>query len=62
MAAFAHHQATGQPITTDGLAAHLDIPPTLAGSLLHALDGTGIPGTSPSVTAVNGTPIAGSRP
>jgi hypothetical protein len=63
MAAFAHHQATGQPITTDGLAAHLDIPHPLAGSLLHALDGTGIPGTTPpSVTAVNGTPIAGSRP
>jgi hypothetical protein len=62
MAVFAHHQATGQPITTDGLAAHLDIPPTLAGSLLHALDGTGIPGTTPSVTAINGTPIAGSRP
>ena len=60
MAAFAHHQATGQPITTDGLAAHLDIPPTLAGSLLHALDGTGIPGTTPpSVTAINGTPIGG---
>jgi hypothetical protein len=62
MAAFAHRQATGQPITTDGLAAHLDIPHTLAGSLLHALDGTGIPGTPPSVTAVNGTPVAGSRP
>jgi hypothetical protein len=63
MASFAHRQATGQPITADGLAAHLDIPPTLAGSLLHALDGTGTPGTTPpSVTAINGTPIAGSRP
>jgi hypothetical protein len=63
MAVFAHHQATGQPITTDGLAAHLDIPPTLAGTLLHHLDGTGTPGTTPSpVTTVNGTPIAGSRP
>ena len=63
MAAFAHHQATGQPITTDGLAAHLDIPPTLAGTLLHHLDSTGIPGITPSpVTAINGTPIAGSRP
>jgi hypothetical protein len=63
MAAFAHHQATGQPITADGLAAHLDIPPTLAGTLLHHLDGTGTPGITPSsVTALNGTPIAGSRP
>jgi len=62
MAAFAHHQATGQPITADGLAAHLNLPPTLAGTLLHHLDGTGTPGTTPSVTAVNGTPIAGSRP
>jgi hypothetical protein len=63
MAAFAHHQATGQPITADGLAAHLDIPPTLAGTLIHHLDGTGTPGTTPpSVTTVNGTPIAGSRP
>jgi hypothetical protein len=61
MAAFAHHQATGQPITADGLAAHLDIPPTLAGTLIHHLDGTsGI--TPPPVTALNGTPIAGSRP
>ena len=34
MAAFAHHQATGQPITADGLADHLAIPPTLAGQLL----------------------------
>jgi hypothetical protein len=63
MAAFAHHQATGQPITADGLAAHLDIPPILAGTLIHHLDGTGTPGTTPSpVTAINGTPIAGSRP
>lgn len=63
MAAFAHHQSTGQPISTEGLAAHLDIPPALAGTLLHYLDGTGIPGTSPSpVTAANGTPVAGSRP
>ena len=62
MAAFAHHQATGQPITADGLAAHLNLPPALAGTLLHHLDGTGTPGTIPSVTAVNGTPIAGSRP
>jgi hypothetical protein len=57
MAAFAHHQATGQTITADGLADHLAIPPTLAGSLLHHLDGT----TPPPVTAINGTPITGSR-
>jgi len=62
MAAFAHHQATGQPITADGLADHLDIPAALAGSLLHHLDGTRTAATSPSVTAVNGTPIAGGRP
>ena len=59
MAAFAHHQATGQPITADGLADHLAIPAALAGSLLHHLDGTRTAATSPSVTAVNGTPIAG---
>jgi hypothetical protein len=62
MAAFAHHQATGQPITTSELATHLDIPPALAGTLMHALDGTGTPGTPSTVTAVNGTPTAGSRP
>jgi hypothetical protein len=63
MAAFAHHQATGQPITPSGLAAHLAIPPALAGTLLDHLDGTGILGTSPSpVTAVNGTPAPGGRP
>ena len=62
MAAFAHHQATGQPITPSELATHLNIPPALAGTLMHALDGTGTPGTSSTVTAVNGTPMAGSRP
>jgi hypothetical protein len=56
MAAFAHHQATGQPITADGLADHLAIPPTLAGTLLHHMDGT----TPPPVTAANGTPVTGS--
>jgi hypothetical protein len=55
MAAFAHQQATGQPITVDGLADHLGLSTTLAGTLLHHLDGT-IP---PSVTAANGTPITG---
>lgn len=63
MAAFAHHQSTGQPITTSALAAHLEVPATLAGTLLHALDGTGIPATPPSiVTTADGTPAAGSRP
>ncbi len=56
MAAFAHHQSTGQPITADGLASHLAIPPALAGTLLHHLDGT----TPPPVTAANGTPTTGS--
>ena len=57
MAALAHHQATGQTITADGLADHLAIPPTLAGMLLHHLNGT----TPPPVTTINGTPITGSR-
>jgi hypothetical protein len=56
MAAFAHQQATGQPITADGLADHFAISPALAGTLLHHLDGT----PSPSVTAANGTPVTGS--
>ena len=43
MAAFAHHQATGQPITAGDLAIHLAIPRALAGTFLHALDGTGTP-------------------
>jgi hypothetical protein len=64
MAAFTHRQATGQPITAEALAAHLVIPPDLAGTLLHALDGTGttpdIP--PPPLTYVNGTGPAGSRP
>ena len=64
MASYAHHQATGQPITTDTLATHLAIPPTLAGQLLHALGDTATTGNpSPNVTAVNGTDLAiGSRP
>jgi hypothetical protein len=57
MAAFAHRQATGQAITSEALASHLNIPPALAGTLLHHLDGT-----PPPVTAINGTPLAGSRP
>jgi hypothetical protein len=57
MAAFAHHQATGQAITPEALASHLNIPPTLAGTLLHHLGGT-----PPPVTAINGAPLDGSRP
>jgi hypothetical protein len=63
MAAFAHHQATGQPITADELAAHLAIPDPLAATLLHALDGTATTGHQPSpVTTRNGARPAGSRP
>jgi Protein of unknown function (DUF2637) len=57
MAAFAHQQATGQPITTAALASHLNIPPTLAGTLLDHLDGA-----PPSVTAINGAAPGGGRP
>jgi hypothetical protein len=57
MAAFAHQQATGQPITPAGLASHLNIPDTLAGTLLDHLGGA-----PPPVTAVNGTALPGSRP
>jgi hypothetical protein len=65
MAAFAHRQATGQPITADTLASHLAIPPALAAQLLHALDGTAPTGgiSSSAVTAVNGASYpSGSRP
>lgn len=63
MAAFAHRQATGQPITADALAAHLAIPGQLAARVLHALDDTASQAPSPpsTVTHVNGTPLAGSR-
>ena len=57
MAAFAHQQATGQPITSEALASHLNIPSALAGTLLDHIGGT-----PPPVTTVNGTPLAGSRP
>jgi Protein of unknown function (DUF2637) len=57
MAAFAHQQATGQPITPTALASHLNIPEALAGTLLDHLDGT-----PPSVTAVNGTAPGAGRP
>ena len=62
MAAFAHHHETGQPITADALAAHLAIPPALAGTLINALDGTVPTGTPPPVTALNGTGPDRSRP
>jgi hypothetical protein len=52
MTAFAHQQATGQPITPGQLAERLTIPPALAESLLDHLGGT-----PPPVTAINGTPV-----
>jgi hypothetical protein len=52
MTAFAHQQATGQPITAGELAERLAVPPALAGSLIDHLGGT-----PPPVTAVNGTPV-----
>ncbi len=64
MAAFTHRQATGKPITTEGLADHLAIPTALAGQLLHELDGTATSDATPPspVTHANGTPYpAGSR-
>jgi hypothetical protein len=57
MTAFAHHQATGQAITPEALASHLNIPHTLAGTLLHHIGGT-----PPPVTAINGTPLPRDRP
>jgi hypothetical protein len=61
MAAFAHRQATGQPITAPGLADHLGIPPALAADLLHALGETGDPADAPApITHANGTHL-GSR-
>ena len=57
MTAFAHQQATGQPITPGQLAERLGVPPALAESILDHLDGT----TPPPVTAVNGTALSGGR-
>jgi hypothetical protein len=57
MTAFAHRQATGQPITAAELASRLSVPLALAESLLDHIDGT-----PPPVTAVNGTVMNGSRP
>jgi hypothetical protein len=47
MAAFTHHQATGQPITADALADHLGITQPLAAAALHHLNGTTIPDAVP---------------
>lgn len=58
MAAFAHQQATGQPITLGQLAERMNIPERQAESLLAYLGDT----ASPPVTAVNGTVSNGSRP
>jgi hypothetical protein len=57
MTAFAHYQATGNPITADEIADRLGVPPALAESLLDHIDGT-----PPSVTEANGTVMNGSRP
>ena len=57
MTAFAHQQATGQPITAAVIAARLGVPPDMAESLLTHLDGTFLP-----VTKINGTVLDGSRP
>ncbi len=60
MAAFTHQQATGQPITTDALAAHLAIPGQLAARVIHALDDTANQAPpSSTVTHVNGTQLGG---
>jgi hypothetical protein len=58
MAAFAHQQETGQPITPAQLAERMGIPNSLAASIL------GQPGdaTPSPVTHVNGTALNGSRP
>lgn len=40
MAAFSHHNTTGQPITALALAEHLAIPADLAATVLAQLDGT----------------------
>jgi hypothetical protein len=62
MAAFAHRQTTGAPITTSGLAEHLGIPHELAARLIHALGETGDPADTPTPnTTVNGTLVAGRR-
>jgi hypothetical protein len=59
MAAFSHHQQTGTPITSGELATRMNLPSALAESLLdHLNDGD----TPPSVTAVNGIVMNGSRP
>jgi hypothetical protein len=55
MTAFAHLQATGNPITASELTDRLGVPPALAESLLDHIDGTPPPVTEASGTAVNGS-------
>jgi hypothetical protein len=57
MTAFAHRQATGNPITASEIADRLGVPPALAESLLERIDGT-----PPPATEANGTVMNGSRP
>ncbi len=57
MTAFAHRQATGNPITASEISSRLGVPPALAESLLDHIDGT-----PPPVTEANGTVVNGSRP
>jgi hypothetical protein len=57
MTAFAHRQATGNPITASEISSRLGVPPALAESLLDHIDGT-----PPPVTEANGTVMNGSRP
>jgi hypothetical protein len=57
MTAFAHRQATGNPITASEIADRLGVPPALAESLLERIDGT-----PPPVTEASGTVMNGSRP
>jgi hypothetical protein len=57
MTAFAHRQATGNPITATEIADRLGVPPALAESLLERIDGT-----TPPATEDNGTVMNGSRP
>lgn len=59
MTAFSHQQETGNPITPGELATRMNIPPSLAESILDHLGGTGTP---PPVTAVNDSTVNGSRP
>jgi hypothetical protein len=55
MTAFAHRQATGNPITASEISSKLGVPPALAESLLDHIDGTPPPVTTPSGTVMNGS-------